>query len=105
MAESGLAVVDFGFGGTGGFAAVVGELFKFYLGCLLGWLFGWLPGFATQIQSWLEPNFPASWLWLLARSYAVTDGLGRPQSIKPLRERSPHQTNQNGDRELEKSVR
>ena len=83
----------------------LGSYLSFTWVAFLGWLFGWLPGFAAQIQSWLEPKFPAVWLWVLARSYAVTDGLGRPQSIKPLRERSPQTAGQNGDRELEKSIR
>jgi lycopene cyclase CruA len=54
---------------------------------------GWFPQWVTQIQSWVEPRFPALWLWLLAQSYAVTDGVGQPQptgsqgtgfSLKPL---------------------
>lgn len=53
----------------------------------------WFPQWVTQLQSWVEPRFPALWLWLLSQSYAVTDGVGQPQptgsqgtgfSLKPL---------------------
>jgi lycopene cyclase CruA len=43
-------------------------------------LVGWFPQWVRQNQSWLEPKFPAFWLWLLAQSYALTDGIGRPQT-------------------------
>ncbi|HEY9838211.1 MAG TPA: hypothetical protein V6D27_15075, partial [Vampirovibrionales bacterium] len=57
----------------------VGSYLYFTLISLLGWLLGWLPGFVRTIQPALEPRFPGLWLWLLAQSYALTDGLGRPQ--------------------------
>jgi lycopene cyclase CruA len=56
----------------------VGSYLSFTLAALLSWLFQWLPKFARQIQPWLEPRYPALWLWLLARSYALTYGMGRP---------------------------
>jgi lycopene cyclase CruA len=43
-------------------------------------LASWFPQWIRQIQPWLEPKFPNLWLWLLAQSYAITDGMGRPQS-------------------------
>lgn len=46
-------------------------------------LAAWFPAWVRQIQPWLEPRFPALWYWLLARSYAVTDGMGQPQPIHP----------------------
>ncbi|WP_225910624.1 NAD(P)/FAD-dependent oxidoreductase [Thermoleptolyngbya sichuanensis] len=56
----------------------VGSYLSFTLAALLSWLFQWLPGFARQIQPWLEPRYPSLWLWLLARSYALTYGMGQP---------------------------
>ena len=40
---------------------------------------GWFPALLRQIQPWLEPKFPGFWLWLLAQSYTLTDGVGRSQ--------------------------
>lgn len=40
---------------------------------------GWFPQWVEQIQPWLEPKFPDLWFWLLAQSYAVTDGMGHPR--------------------------
>jgi lycopene cyclase CruA len=42
----------------------------------------WFPGFLRWVQPWLEPRFPSLWLWLLAQSYAYTDGVGCPQPPK-----------------------
>ncbi len=47
-----------------------------FISALLG---GWFPQWVRQNQSWLETKFPALWLWLLAQSYRLTDGMGRPQ--------------------------
>ncbi|MBW4464129.1 MAG: flavin-dependent dehydrogenase [Pegethrix bostrychoides GSE-TBD4-15B] len=58
----------------------LGSYINFTLSALLSWLLGWLPSFANQIQPWLEPRYPAVWLWLLAQSYALTYGVGQPQS-------------------------
>lgn len=40
----------------------------------------WFPKWVRQNRAWIEPRFPALWLWLLAQSYAVTNGVGHPQS-------------------------
>ncbi|MBE9185472.1 flavin-dependent dehydrogenase [Microcoleus sp. LEGE 07076] len=53
----------------------------FTLLALASWLFGWLPSFARKIQPWLEPRYPAVWLWLLATSYALTYGMGKGRKI------------------------
>lgn len=60
--------------------------FKFALLSLLSWLLGWLPSFTRQIQPWLEPRYPKIWMWLLTTSYALTDGMGKPQTphLSPL---------------------
>jgi lycopene cyclase CruA len=39
----------------------------------------WFPGLLRSCQPWLEPRFPQLWLRLLAQSYALTAGMGRPQ--------------------------
>jgi lycopene cyclase CruA len=57
----------------------LGSYFSFTMLALASWLFGWLPNFTRRIQPWLEPRYPAFWLWLLAVSYALTYGMGRPQ--------------------------
>ena len=46
-----------------------------------GLIAGWFPALLRRWQPWLEPRFPALWLWLLTQSYAYTDGMGRPQTF------------------------
>ncbi|NDJ17764.1 NAD(P)/FAD-dependent oxidoreductase [Myxacorys almedinensis] len=59
-----------------------GNYLDFGFNALLSWLFSsWLPGLLFQMQPWLEPKFPGLWLWLLAQSYALTYGMGRPQAM------------------------
>ncbi|NJO77313.1 MAG: flavin-dependent dehydrogenase [Cyanobacteria bacterium RM1_2_2] len=58
----------------------LGSYVNFTISALIGWLFRWLPAFTQMIQPWLEPRNPALWLWLLTQSYAVTYGIGQPQS-------------------------
>ncbi|MBD2021634.1 flavin-dependent dehydrogenase [Leptolyngbya sp. FACHB-36] len=43
---------------------------------------GWSPNVLRRLQPWLEPRFPGLWLWLLAQSYVLTDGVGAPQPIR-----------------------
>jgi lycopene cyclase CruA len=50
---------------------------------------GWLPSFLRQIQPWLEPRYPKLWLQLLAQSYALTTGMGKPQLAIAPRPRTP----------------
>ncbi len=57
----------------------LGSYFNFTLFSLLSWIFAWLPSFTRWSQQWLEPRFPGLWFWLLAQSYALTYGVGRPQ--------------------------
>ena len=59
--------------------------FNFSFHALLSALVGsWFPGFLRRIQPWLEPRYPALWLWLLAQNYAITAGMGRPQKSSQL---------------------
>jgi lycopene cyclase CruA len=66
----------------------VGAYLSFTANALLSWLFQWLPKVAQRVQPWLEPRYPTIWFWLLARSYALTYGMGRPvvmeRSLRPL---------------------
>ncbi|MEG3927160.1 flavin-dependent dehydrogenase [Microcoleus sp. D3_18a_C4] len=55
----------------------LGSYLNFTLLALASLLFGWLPSFARRVQPWLEPRYPAVWLWLLATSYALTYGMGK----------------------------
>lgn len=57
----------------------LGTYFNFTLFSFLSWLFAWLPSFTRWSQPWLEQRFPSLWFWLLAQSYALTYGVGRPQ--------------------------
>ncbi len=57
----------------------VSNYLKFTVLSIISWLFGWLPGLTRQIQPWLEPRSPQIWMWLLTTSYALTDGMGKPQ--------------------------
>ena len=59
----------------------LGSYFSFTLLALASWLFRWLPNFARRVQPWLEPRYPALWLWLLATSYALTYGMGRGATV------------------------
>ncbi len=60
----------------------LGSYFNFGLNALLSWIFaGWLPGVLHRSQPWLEPRFPALWLWLLSQAYAITYGMGKPQAM------------------------
>ncbi|BAU14022.1 hypothetical protein LEP3755_45660 [Leptolyngbya sp. NIES-3755] len=56
-----------------------GNYVNFGLNALISWMFsGWFPKVLFQIQPWLEPRFPALWLWGLSQSYALTYGMGKP---------------------------
>lgn len=61
----------------------LGSYLNFTLSAFISALLSsWFPRLLKQIQPWLEPGFPRLWLWLLAQSYAFTDGIGRPQSAE-----------------------
>ncbi|MGC9527953.1 MAG: flavin-dependent dehydrogenase [Limnospira sp.] len=61
----------------------VGSYFTFTWLAFVSWLLGWVPPLARRFQPWLEPRYPGLWLRLLAASYALTDGLGQPQTPMP----------------------
>ena len=63
----------------------LGSYFNFGLHALFSaMLFRWFGPLLRRIQPWLEPRYPALWLWLLAQSYALTTGMGRPQNSEQL---------------------
>ncbi|MGL5509150.1 MAG: flavin-dependent dehydrogenase, partial [Microcoleaceae cyanobacterium] len=47
----------------------------------LSFIWGWLPNFIQKNQTWLENKYPKLWFSLLATSYNLTDGMGRPDSV------------------------
>lgn len=66
--------------GAQDFVRWLGSYWSFSVAAFISALIaGWFPALLTQVQPWLEPRFPALWLWLLTQSYAYTDGVGRPQ--------------------------
>jgi lycopene cyclase CruA len=53
---------------------------QFMVLSIISFFCGWLPNFSRKIQPWLEPRYPKLWMWLLTTSYALTDGMGKPQT-------------------------
>jgi lycopene cyclase CruA len=67
----------------------LGVYFDFTWNALLGaLLLGWFPGLLKRYQPWLEAHRPGLWLWLLARCYAITYGLGQPQAMPVFAQRA-----------------
>jgi len=66
--------------GVGDLLRWLGTYVNFTLFSFLSWLFAWLPGFTRWSQPWLEQRAPGLWFWLMAQSYALTYGVGRPQT-------------------------
>ncbi len=57
----------------------LGNYVNFSLMAMVSFLLGsWFPAFVRWLQPWLEPRYPAFWLWLLSRTYGLTNGLGKP---------------------------
>lgn len=53
----------------------LGSYFSFSIHALFRILLkGWFPRLLRRSQPWLEPRYPALYLWLLAQSYALTTG-------------------------------
>jgi lycopene cyclase CruA len=50
---------------------------------LVSWLLkGWFPSLVRRLQPWIENRYPALWLRLLAQTYALTAGMGRPERVR-----------------------
>lgn len=68
--------------GAGDFLRWLGSYFDFTVTAFISALIGsWFPTVLQKIQPWVEPKFPAVWLWLLVLGYRYTDGVGRPQPV------------------------
>lgn len=65
----------------------LGSYVNFSVSAFISSVFRWVPGLTRAIQPWLEPRFPKLWFWLLAQSYALTYGTGKPSNLM----RSPSQ--------------
>jgi lycopene cyclase CruA len=71
----------------------LGSYFSFTGNAIVSWLLrDWFPKLVRSCQPWLENRNPALWLRLLAQSYALTAGMGRPE--RPRREESVVRSNQ-----------
>ena len=61
----------------------LGSYFSFTGNALVSWLLkGWFPGLVRRLQPWIENHYPALWLRLLAQSYGLTAGMGRPEKMR-----------------------
>ncbi|PZD73709.1 Lycopene cyclase [Acaryochloris thomasi RCC1774] len=73
--------------GARDFLRWMGSYWSFTVASLLNTLLRtWFPQFVRRVQPWVENRVPTLWLWLLARSYAVTYSVGQPrveQSLQP----------------------
>ncbi|NEQ88387.1 MAG: flavin-dependent dehydrogenase, partial [Moorea sp. SIO2I5] len=68
--------------GAKDFLLWVGSYLSFTSNALVsGLLKGWFPSLVRRLQPWLEKHYPQLWLQLLAQSYAITAGMGRPEKI------------------------
>jgi lycopene cyclase CruA len=61
---------------VGSYLSFTGSAFKSWL------LGGWFPPLTRRFQPWIEARYPALWLRLLAQSYDLTTGMGRPERIR-----------------------
>ncbi len=61
----------------------LGSYLSFTGNALVSWLLkGWFPSLVRRLQPWIENRYPALWLRLLAQSYALTAGMGRPERAR-----------------------
>jgi lycopene cyclase CruA len=69
--------------GTKDIVRWLGSYLSFTVNALVsGLLRGWFPNFVRRLQPWMEKRYPALWLRLLAQSYALTAGIGRPERVR-----------------------
>lgn len=70
--------------GANDFLRWIGIYLGFTVDALVSWLLrGWFPGLIEAIKPWIEKHYPAFWLKLLARNYALNSGLGRSEKVTP----------------------
>lgn len=64
----------------------LGSYWNFTVASLWHALLGrWVPALVRWCQPWVEQRYPGVWLWLLARSYALTYSVGHPRIERALR--------------------
>lgn len=69
--------------GTKDIVRWLGSYLSFTVNALVsGLLSGWFPNLVRRLQPWMEKHYPALWLRLLAQSYALTAGIGRPEKVR-----------------------
>lgn len=69
--------------GAKDFLRWLGSYFSFTGNAIASWLLkDWFPGFVRNLKPKLENKNPALWLRLLAQSYALTAGMGRPEQVQ-----------------------
>jgi lycopene cyclase CruA len=62
----------------------LGSYLNFTIYALISWLLvGWFPAAVQKVQPWLVKRFPRLWFWLLVKSYAIADGMGRDRPPSP----------------------
>jgi lycopene cyclase CruA len=62
----------------------LGSYLNFTIYAVISWLLvGWFPNLVQKMQPGLAKQFPRLWFWLLVKSYAIADGMGRTQ--QPVR--------------------
>ncbi|NEO98390.1 MAG: flavin-dependent dehydrogenase [Symploca sp. SIO2E9] len=70
--------------GAKDFVRWIGIYLGFTVEALVSWLFrGWFPSLIENIKPWVEKHYPALWLKLLARNYALNAGLSRSEKVTP----------------------
>jgi lycopene cyclase CruA len=71
--------------GASDFWRWIGSYWSFTCASLVSTLLsGWFPQLVRRVQPLIEQRAPALWLWLLARSYAVTYSMGQPRVERSL---------------------
>ncbi len=67
----------------------LGSYWNFSVAALISaFIRSWFPSFLQAVQPWVEPRLPSVWLWLLAQSYAYTNGAGFAQPAQRARGRT-----------------
>jgi lycopene cyclase CruA len=71
--------------GARDFARWIGSYWSFTFASFVNTLLrDWFPQLVRHLQPLIETRSPALWLWLLARSYAVTYSVGQPRVERSL---------------------
>ncbi len=63
----------------------VGSYLNYTLQTFILWLFSWFPAWLNRNGDWIEARYPALYFWMLAQSYHLTYGMGRPPATPAIR--------------------